>query len=245
MNLFIKFPGFLFLTLAIFACQGQPAEIPKMDEFTYDKNNVKIYFFGHATLRLDFNGTIIHVDPVTAYAKYEEQPKADVILITHEHGDHLDANAIAKITKEGTALLVPQSVFDILKKGVVIANGQVWEGNAVKVEAVPAYNTTQDRDKFHPKGRGNGYILTLGDKRIYIAGDTEDIPEMANLKNIDIAFLPMNQPYTMTPEQVVNAVKMFQPKILYPYHFGNTDVSKLQDLFKDIKDVELRIRELK
>ena len=126
-------------------------------------------------------------------------------------------------------------------------NGSVSEFNGIKIEAVPAYNIKHERspgNPFHPKGEGNGYILTLGNKRIYIAGDTENIPEMAALKNIDVAFLPMNLPYTMTPEMVADAVKMFSPGILYPYHYGDTDTSKLLPLVDPAK-TEVRIRNLK
>ena len=114
----------------------------------------------------------------------------------------------------------------------------------IKLEAVPAYNTTPGRDKFHPKGRDNGYILTVGGTRIYIAGDTEDIPEMKQIKNIDIAFLPVNQPYTMIPEQAIQSAKIIQPHILYPYHYGDTDINKVKDGLKNEKEIEVRIRAL-
>jgi L-ascorbate metabolism protein UlaG (beta-lactamase superfamily) len=123
-------------------------------------------------------------------------------------------------------------------------NGDKKTVDGMEIEAVPAYNTTKGREMYHPKGRDNGYIVTFGNKRVYIAGDTEDIPEMATFKNIDIAFLPMNQPYTMTPEQVVHAVQMIHPKILYPYHTGDTDVSKLKALLANDKNVDLRIRKM-
>lgn len=236
---------FLFIINVLTFGQNQPGGAPKMDEYKFDKDNVKIYFFGHASMMINFNGTIIHVDPVKQYAQYDSQPKADIILITHEHSDHLDKDTIAKLTKKETKLIVTKTVFDKLNSGLVLVNGKSWQDKNIKIEAVPAYNTTKDRDKYHPKGTGNGYILNLGNKRIYIAGDTEDIPEMANIKNIEIAFLPMNQPYTMTPAQVVNAVKMIKPKIMYPYHFGETDMAQLQNLMKDVKGVELKIRDMK
>lgn len=215
-----------------------------MDEFIDGKDNIKIYFIGHGTLYLDFNNIIIHVDPVQRYGDYDSMPKADIILITHAHGDHLDPGAISKIIKNDTKLIVTKEVFEKIKEGTILALGKSIKVNNINIEAVPAYNTTKGRDKYHPKGRDNGYVLTLGSKRIYIAGDTEDIPEMKNLKNIDIAFLPMNQPYTMTPEQVVNAVNMIKPKILYPYHFGDTDLTKLEELMKNVKNVELRLRDM-
>jgi L-ascorbate metabolism protein UlaG (beta-lactamase superfamily) len=204
-----------------------------------------ITFIGHGTLMLEIKGKVIHVDPWTQLADYKSLPKADAILITHFHPDHLDTNAISQISKSSTLIIEPSNVHDVLKKGTVIKNGETQTVLNIKIEAVPAYNTTEGRDKYHSKGRDNGYVLTIGDKRIYIAGDTENIPEMAALKNIDIAFLPMNQPYTMTPEQVTEAVKTFHPKILYPYHYGETDLSVLKKLLVPEKTVQLRIRPMK
>lgn len=222
-----------------------PTSRPKTDEFNYGKNKLTISFLGHATLMFYFNGTIIHVDPVGQYADYATLPKADLILITHAHPDHLDKSAITQIEKKGTMILLNQESFNNLKKGTMLANGQKWEGQGITVEAVPAYNTTKGHLQYHPKGRDNGYVVTLGSKRIYLAGDTEDIPEMAALKDIDIAFLPMNQPYTMLPEQVARAAKMFKPAILYPYHYGKTDPEKLVPLLADTPQIELRIRDLR
>ncbi|MBN2546666.1 MAG: MBL fold metallo-hydrolase [Spirochaetes bacterium] len=225
---------------------GSASKGVKMDEFKADKGTINIYFLGHGTLRIDYNKTVIHIDPVKRYMGSEKQPKADIILITHEHSDHLDKEMINSLSTKKTQIVLNQASFDKIKKGKVLSNGQIWENKVIKIEAVPAYNTTEGRDKFHPKGgRDNGYILNIGGKRIYIAGDTEDIPEMANLKNIDIAFLPMNQPYTMTPEQVANAVKIIKPKIVYPYHYSDTKVENLSELMKDNKVTELRIRDLK
>jgi len=206
--------------------------------------NITITFIGHATLMFQIKDKIIHVDPWSNLADYSKLPKADIILITHHHPDHLDTNAIANITNQGTQVILTSSVYDILKKGIVMNNGDIKTIDGFEIQAVPAYNTTEGRDKFHPKGRDNGYIITIGKKRIYIAGDTENIPEMASLKNIDIAFLPMNQPYTMLPEQVADAVSKFHPKILYPYHYGDTDISKLKSLLAKNKKTELRIRHL-
>ena len=240
----ITFSIVVLLFLFIFS-QTTLIGTPKMDKFTFGEDNLNIHFIGHGTLMLDFNGTIIHIDPVKQFGDYDSKPKADIILITHAHGDHLDIDAISKITKNDTKLILNQDAFSKVNKGIVLTNGKSFKIKNINIKAVPAYNTTEGRDKYHPKGRDNGYVLTLGNKQIYIAGDTEDIPEMKNLKNIEIAFLPMNQPFTMTPEQVVNAVKIIKPKILYPYHFGDTDLSKLQKLMENIKNVELRLRDLK
>lgn len=225
--------------------QGQKPKEVQMDEFKLDKGSIKIYFLGHATLMIDYNNFIIHIDPVKEYLSDKDLPKADIILVTHQHRDHFDETMITKFSKADTKIIVNPAVYDILKKGDPLKNGDNISFKGVKIEAVPAYNTTKDRDKFHPKGRDNGYILTISEKRIYISGDTEDIPEMSQIKNIDIAFLPMNQPYTMTPEQVVNAIDMIKPKIVYPYHFSDTKTEILVDLLKNKKNFELRIRDLK
>jgi L-ascorbate metabolism protein UlaG (beta-lactamase superfamily) len=149
------------------------------------------------------------------------------------------------VRKSDTQIVVTKEVFSLLGKGIVMENCDRKEVAGIIIDAVPAYNTTPGRENFHPKGRDNGYIVWLGGKRIYIAGDTENIPEMGALKGVDIAFLPMNQPFTMTPEQVVAAARLLQPRILYPYHFGDTDTSKLKQLMKGVEGVELRIRNMK
>ena len=215
------------------------------DTFQLSKGRLIITFIGHGTLMFDFNGKIIHIDPWSRLADYSKLPKADIVLITHHHQDHLDTIAINNILKKNTKIVLTKDVFEIIKTGIVMKNGDKQLVAGVNIEAVPAYNTTKGREIYHPKGRDNGYVLQIGEKRIYIAGDTENIDEMAELKNIDIAFLPMNQPYTMLPEQVVDAVKKFKPKILYPYHYGDTDVSKLKILLTNEKYVDVRIRTMK
>ncbi|MBN2381293.1 MBL fold metallo-hydrolase [bacterium] len=236
----------LYLVMTVFFGDNNVimAKEPQMDEFTLGEKSLKIYFFGHATLRLDYNDVIIHIDPVAEYTDYSRQPKADLILVTHHHGDHLDKAVIELLSKPTTSLLINKTTYEILKKGNVLEHGKKWQSHDIEVEAVPAYNITPGRDKYHPKGRDNGYVLTLGKTRIYIAGDTENIPEMNALENIDIAFLPMNQPYTMTPEQVFAAINVIKPRIVYPYHYGDTDVNRLLELMKNTKDVEVRIRDL-
>lgn len=193
----------------------------------------------HGTLALEYKGVSIHVDPVAAYGKptdyAAEFPKADIILITHEHGDHLDEAAIRALEKEGTRILVSQAVFEKTGRGEVMHNGDSRETGGIRIDAVPAYNTTPGREKFHPKGAGNGYLLTVDGLRIYVAGDTEDIPELAGLKDIDVAFLPVNQPYTMTVDQCVRAAQTIAPKVLIPYHFGQTDLSGLQERLPGMK----------
>jgi len=203
---------------------------------------LEITLVKHASLEIRFQGLSIQVDPVAELGKKTdyatEFPKADYILITHEHHDHFDQAAIDALRKEGTQLLTNARCADMAGWGKALANGESLQ-LAFGIEAVPAYNTTEGHLQFHPKGRDNGYVLTLDGLRIYIAGDTEDIPEMAALKDIDIAFLPCNQPYTMTVEQCVHAAQMIKSKVLIPYHFGNTDLSGLPEQLPGM-DVRLR-----
>jgi L-ascorbate metabolism protein UlaG (beta-lactamase superfamily) len=220
------------------------------DILSTSQGELKITCIGHGTLMFTFDGKIIHVDPVVRYADYTKMPKADLILVTHEHGDHLDDVAIQDLMKEGTAIICTIKCKEQanIDKGIVMKNGDTETVQGIKIEAVPAYNIKHMRSEnspFHPKGEGNGYILTFGDKRVYVAGDTENTPEMKALKNIDVAFLPMNLPYTMSPEMVADAARAFKPKVLYPYHFGNTDTSQLVELLKDATEIEVRIRNLK
>ncbi len=209
--------------------------------------NLKITFLGHGTLMFSFGGKVIHVDPFSRVADYAKLPKADVILVTHEHRDHLDLKALNTVRTEKTVLILTETCAKQVEGGIVMKNGDVKSIEGLKIEAVPAYNIVHKRDNgqlFHPKGVGNGYIITFGDKRVYVAGDTENIPEMKELRGIDIAFLPMNLPYTMTPEMVADAAKAFKPRILYPYHYGETDTSRLEDLLRDTKEIEVRIRRM-
>ena len=240
----------LFIISALFAAAFLPVEAASFETDTFQTSSgpLKITFVGHGTLYFEFGGKVIHVDPVGEYADYSKMPKADLIVVTHEHRDHLDQKAIQMIRTDKTKLVLNQAGADSVQGGIVMKNGDVQTLETVRIEAVPAYNMVHMRSAgvpFHSKGPGNGYILTFGDKRVYVAGDSENTPEMKALKNIDIAFLPMNLPYTMTPEMVADAAKAFQPKVLYPYHFGDTDVTKLQTLMKDVKGVEIRIRPLK
>jgi len=219
----------------------------QIDTIKTSEGPLKITFIGHGTLMFEFGKLIIHVDPVGMYADYSKLPKADLILITHQHPDHLDKKAIALIKKDDTKLFCNEVSLPTAGIGSGLTNGDKTTFREIKISAVPAYNLVHKRDNgqaFHPKGEGNGYVLTFGNVKVYIAGDTENIPEMKNLKEIDIAFLPMNLPYTMTPAMVADAVKMFNPKILYPYHYGNTNVNELVELLKDKKDCEVRIRKL-
>jgi len=234
---------FLLLSFSLLAENNFQTDVIKTSA-----GDLKITFVNHASLIFEFKNMVIHVDPVSKSADYSKLPKADLILITHEHGDHLDSKAIELIKKDGTKLFCNEASFRTIVGGTVLKNGVETDFNGIKIAVVPAYNIVNKRENgeaFHPKGIGNGYVLTFGNVKVYVAGDTENIPEMKNLKGIDIAFLPMNLPYTMTPAMVAGAVKMFNPKILYPYHTGNTDVNEIVKLLNDKKDCEVRIRKMK
>ena len=228
---------------------GFAAALGKFGEDTIptSQGNLVLTFLGHGSLMMGFGGKVIYVDPFSQVADYSQLPKANLVLITHDHYDHLDPKALQAILRPGTAIVAATSCAGKIKSAVIIANGEKTSALGLTIEAVPAYNIVNKRPDgapFHPKGAGNGYVVTFGDKRVYIAGDTENTPEMKALKNIDVAFLPMNLPYTMTPEMVADAARAFQPKILYPYHYGETDTSILVKLLRGEKDIEVRVRKM-
>ena len=209
--------------------------------------NLFLYFLGHGSLFLQFNNKNIYIDVYGEVADYSMLPKADFIFLTHEHYDHMDSKSIKLIRTDKTTLVYTETCAREVPDGFIMHNGETHTFQGIQVEAVPAYNITHKRDNgepFHVKGIGNGYVFTFGDKRIYVAGDTEDIPELKNLNGIDIAFLPMNLPYTMTPEMTAKAAKSFHPHILYPYHFGKTDASQIGSLLKSQGNIEVRIRKM-
>ncbi len=212
---------------------------------TKSGKTVKFHALVHASIRIEYDGKEIEIDPVRKLGNktidYSAMPKADYIFVTHEHGDHFDKEAIKLLAGDKTQLVMNKRCADMYGPCAVLYNNQSATLGAVEVEAVPAYNTTEGRTQFHPKGRDNGYILTLDGLRIYIAGDTEDIPEMQDIKDIDIAFLPCNQPYTMKPEQLVKAAKTVKPKVLFPYHYGQTDLSSIPEQLKG-EGIDVRIR---
>ena len=227
---------------------GEPEKKFEVDVIETKTGDLKITFIGHGTLMCQYGGKVIHVDPVGREADYSKLPKADLILVTHEHGDHLDPKAISMLRGADTKLVLTKACAGKVDGGIVMKNGDVRKVMDLRIEAVPAYNIVHKRSSgqpFHPKGSGNGYVVTFGETRVYIAGDTENTPEMKALEKIDIAFLPMNLPYTMTPAMVADAAGAFKPKILYPYHYGNTDPNELVKLLKDEKGIEVRIRKMK
>jgi len=238
---------FLIISMLVFAFAAFAKEEFETDVISTSAGDLKITFIGHGTLMFSFSDKVIHVDPVSREADYTNMPKADLILVTHEHGDHLDPDVIQLLRTEKTKIVLTEKCSGKVTGGIVMKNGDVKTVDGLKIEAVPAYNLVHKRkngNPFHPKGDGNGYVITFGGKRVYVAGDTENTPEMKKLKNIDVAFLPMNLPYTMTPEMVADAAKAFKPKILYPYHYGETNVSELVELLKDVKGIEVRIRQM-
>lgn len=208
---------------------------------------IRMHCIKHGSLRMQVGDKWIYVDPVTDKVQpvtdYSGMAKADVILITHEHADHLDAKAIEQLTKPGTVLITnPRSSEQLQRPCEVMKNGESKTVGGLRIDAVPAYNNSADKQQFHPKGRDNGYVLSLEGFRIYVAGDTEDIEEMSDVKNIDVCFLPCNLPFTMTPEQLSKAARVIKPKVLFPYHYGQTQIQQVADLLAG-SETEVRIRQ--
>ncbi|MBO4430669.1 MAG: MBL fold metallo-hydrolase [Bacteroidaceae bacterium] len=232
----------LVLTTACAQPQNDPYEV---DVFkTKSGKTLQFHALAHSSIRIEYEGQEIQIDPVMKMGNttidYAAMPKADYLFVTHEHGDHFDKEAIKTLSDAETQLIMNGRCVEMYGAGKAMKNGEKVElAKDFTVEAVPAYNITEGRTQFHPQGRDNGYILTIDGMRIYIAGDTEDIPEMEGIKNIDIAFLPCNQPYTMTTEQVVKVAKTIQPKVLFPYHYGQTDVSTIPS---QLPGIDVRIR---
>ena len=245
----------LLATLGLTTACGQQSQKPQAaDADTYEVDvfktksgkTVKFHALVHASIRMEYDGKEIQIDPVTKLGNktidYSAMPKANYIFVTHEHGDHFDKEAIRLLSADGTRLVTNRRCADMLGSGEVMANGDKMQiADGFTVEAVPAYNITEGRTQFHPAGRDNGYILTIDGLRVYIAGDTEDISEMASIKDIDIAFLPCNQPFTMTTDQLVKAAKTIKPKVLFPYHYGQTDLSNVPSQLKG-EGIDVRIR---
>lgn len=225
-----------------------PASAPTgtVDSVPTSSGDLKITPINHATLMLEWSGKVFIVDP-TPQARPDKVPRADMILITDIHQDHMSAPAVTALKKDASIIVVPPAVEQNLGMAnvTVIKNGQSKDLLGINIEAVPMYNLTrgpQPGQFFHDKGRGNGYVLTFGDKRVYLSGDTECIPEMKALKNIDVAFVCMNLPYTMPPSEAAACVKAFQPKIVYPYHYRGSNLDEFKTALADQKNVDVRIR---
>ena len=217
------------------------------DSYKTDSGEIVVSPVSHASFVMSVPGLVIYADPVGGKALYDGQPAAGLVLITHEHQDHFDPETLAALVGADTKLLVNPAVMEMLpaelkEKAAAIANGGRTTVGTVEIEAIPAYNTTEDRKKYHPQGRDNGYVLTVDGRRVYIAGDTEDIPEMRALKDIDIAFVPMNLPFTMDIDQASSAVAEFKPAVVYPYHYKGQDpeafAAKVAESAAEVKVVQ-------
>jgi len=211
----------LLSALPMLAAPSRPVQ-----ELATNAGVVKITPINHASLMIEGGGKVIQVDPTSA-GNFDGLPPADIILITDIHGDHMDPKALPKVQKEGAVIYAPAAVAKTVTTATVVNNGETKTAGEWKIEAIPMYNLKRGPSEgklFHDKGRGNGYVLAYGGKRIYISGDTEGVPEMRALKNIDVAFVCMNLPYTMPPEEAAEAVRAFKPKVVYPYHYRGSDL---------------------
>jgi len=229
----------LITFLFVFGIAKANAQLTTPDTIAASKGNVIVQPVFHAALVLQWNGKSVYIDPYNGADAYVTLPKPDLVLITDIHGDHMDLKTLQALDLSHATFIVPQAVADKLpaewkQKLVVLQNGNTTEQSGISISAIPMYNLPNDSTARHTKGRGNGYILTLGGKKFYISGDTEDIPEMRSLKNIDVAFVCMNLPFTMSVEQAASAVLEFKPKIVYPYHYrgqgGFSDIQKFKTL---------------
>jgi L-ascorbate metabolism protein UlaG (beta-lactamase superfamily) len=204
--------------------------------------DIEIVPVTHASLILKWQGHVIYVDPVSRGADYSGQPKADLILITHTHGDHLDPGQIARSSKDDTIVVGPLAVQEQVTQARILRNGEKIQELGIGIQAIPAYNIKRGPSEgrlYHPRGEGNGYVLTMGSQRVYISGDTECTPEMKALHDIDVAFVCMNLPYTMPPEEAAECVNAFHPRVVYPYHYRGSDLQAFKS--KVGPDTEVRI----
>jgi L-ascorbate metabolism protein UlaG (beta-lactamase superfamily) len=237
--------GWLLLGVAVFAAsacalEAQPARQSQI--FETSAGPVEITPIYHASTLITAGGKVIYVDPAKP-SDFTSLPPADLILITDIHGDHMDPAAVAALSKAATQVIAPAAVAKTITAAKVVANGETTKWDAWTIEAVPMYNLVRGPEPgklFHDKGRGNGYVLTYGGKRFYFSGDTENIPEMRALKNIDVAFVCFNLPYTMTPEEAADGVLAFHPKVVIPYHFRDSNVSVFQKKLEG-SGIEVRV----
>ncbi|HYT61681.1 MAG TPA: MBL fold metallo-hydrolase [Haliangiales bacterium] len=234
------------LLVGVFTPAALAADKLEGDRIATNDGDLIIHPINHATFVMGWKDKTIYVDPVGGGQRFDGLPRPDLILVTDIHGDHLNAETLQAVAGPATTIVAPPAVAEKLpeklrQQTTVLPNGETKSVAGVSVEAVPMYNLTKERLNYHAKGRGNGYVVTLGGKRVYLSGDTEDIPEMRALKNIDVAFVCMNLPYTMTVEQAAGAVREFKPKIVYPYHYRGSDTEKFKKLVgEDSGEVRLR-----
>lgn len=244
-------PGVSSLWLAALVCLRATSAADggsAPDRLATDQGELVIHPIQHATLALEWNRQTIYVDPVGGATRFAAVPRPDLILITDLHGDHLEAATLKAVATDKTLVVAPPACVEKLPaelrpRTTVLSNTMAQTISGIRVEAVAAYNVTPERLNYHAKGRGNGYVLTLGGKRVYVSGDTEATPELQSLKNIDVAFVCMNLPYTMDVEQAAKAIAAFRPKVVYPYHSRGSNLKKLRQLLADTPGVEVRIRD--
>ena len=237
----------ILTALAASALAAQTTSAPADRNTAVEKTSqgdLTVQPINHSAIRFEFKGKQYYVDPA-GDAEWDKMPKADVILITHEHFDHLNPKVIDRIKKDGTVIYANAASVKKAGFGQAIEVGEKKQVLDIAVQAVPAYNLDPNRQQYHPKDRkDNGYVLTFGDTRVYVAGDTEGTPEMKALKDIAIAFLPINLPYTMPPKEAAEAARAFKPKVLYPYHQGSSDPAEVKKLLADEKAIEVRVLSL-
>jgi len=233
------------LFFCVFATLGFGQTQFSKDTLSSPTGDVIITFIGHGSLLFEWQGKKIYIDPSSRKADLYQFPKADMIFVTHHHGDHCDPAALKALTQDKTKTFMSSIAHEIWGQGMVLYPEQQVSIDNVGITVVNAYNLVNKNDEgipYHKEGECNGYLFTLGNLRIYVAGDTENTPEMKALKHIDAAFLPMKLPYTMNPEMVADGAKGFKPKILYPYHYDKSLLTELQERMENVTGVELRIK---
>ncbi|MGC9193958.1 MAG: MBL fold metallo-hydrolase [Syntrophobacteraceae bacterium] len=244
---------FKFLTLPIcilllWAGAAKGADSLKTDTIRTSQGPLEITFLGYASLRMHFHGKYIYIDPCSTVADFSKMPKADTIFITSQHKDHFDLKALNQLSNDNTLVVLPEICAMQYREGLVMKNGDVKVIRGLTVQCVAAYNIVDMSPGGFPynfKGIGNGYVIGFADKRVYIAGDTEKIPEMSDLGQIDVAFLPVGVPDAMTLEMAADTVEAIKPAIFYPYRYGTTDVEKLARMLKGFRGTQVRIRDMK
>jgi L-ascorbate metabolism protein UlaG (beta-lactamase superfamily) len=224
---------------------AEPATGRDADRFDTPQGALQVTPVYHGSLMLTLGGRIVHVDPWSS-GDYTALPEADLVLITDVHGDHMDPEALEAVSKDGTVVVAPPAVAETITQAQVLRNEETTEIDGIRLEAVPMYNLERGPEEgrlYHDKGRGNGYIVTWADQRIYISGDTECIPEMRDLEHIDIAFVTMNLPFTMTPQEAAECVRAFRPRVVYPYHYRGQNPEEFRDALADVAGVDVRLRD--